>query len=229
MLVLWDLENQGSLDPIALRNRCTRLVPPPARCDFRAYACTSKLSKQQREKVSRGGWSLIDCPHKEAKQVADTRIVLDALIGQDGITLVSGDGDFAPLLFAIRGFGRDAWLLIDQKRPEVLHQDLLQACSRAFFVNEQDEEEDPSDQQLLVQAIQTATAHPSCGDDNGWCKKTNVGVNFHQLCQPNTESKADRKKRFREALCALSGDGVVHIKKDGGVEQLRLVKNVRGI
>mgnify|MGYP002635232291 CR=1 FL=1 len=63
-------------------------------------ASVDHLSSETRAACSRAGWTLVDTPSKNGKQSADAKIVMDILtLGKkDDVVLISGDGDFVPLL-----------------------------------------------------------------------------------------------------------------------------------
>lgn len=175
MLVLWDLENQGHLDPLRMRNQLMAEVEERQH-EYRAYSCAAKVSRETRDRLARSGWSLVDCPHKEGKQSVDTRIVFDALTRMRDVVLVSGDGDFAPLLFALRERGCVAWLAVDEQRAAIVHRDLLEACTRVVVLATHRLRDDGIDggsdepSAALLSALQTASP-----GEEGWCNVARWG------------------------------------------------------
>lgn len=99
--VYWDVENLpfSHMDPLTVRRAVLTAASRPVR-EFRAYASVDHLSSETRAACSRAGWTLVDTPSKNGKQSADSKIVMDILtLGKkDDVVLISGDGDFVPLL-----------------------------------------------------------------------------------------------------------------------------------
>ena len=208
------------ITPLALRDHVRTIVGPRRVRDYCAYANTVALSGTQREALSRAGWHLVDCPPKGGKQAVDLRIVLDAAFSTDDVVLISGDGDFAPLLCAMRDQGRVSWVLYDRARTQVTHAALLHAASHAMGMGD-DVEDAPRDPTLaLVDAVRASTP-----DSDGWVAATDVGCLFHKLVADHTSCKSQRKQHYREAVRNLVENGTMERRDDNGIVCLRMLES----
>lgn len=217
--VLWDFENMpfAHTTPLALREHVRAMVAPRRVRDYRAYASAVALSGAQREALARAGWHLVDCPPKGGKQAVDLRIVLDAAFTTDDVVLLSGDGDFAPLLCTMRDQGRVSWVVYDRTRTQITHADLLHAASHAIGMEDDGEEMPRDPATTLVDAVRASTP-----DAEGWVCATDVGCLFHKLVADHASSKAQRKQLFRDAVRQLVENGTVTRRDDNGVVLLRM-------
>lgn len=221
MRVYWDLENLpfSHTDPLSLRKAVTRHVSSEIR-EFRAYASVDQLSFERREACFRSGWTLIDTPTKQGKQSADARIVMDVLTSDPDqeVGLISGDGDYVPLLLTLSERGRRVLLVYDSTRRSVVHRDLLVATPEALAIEEnekeerregcveseeEEEEEEGREERMCRRSLSIFLKAMSVArrDEAGWVQATDVGEVFHKHFPHLT--KQTRKESFRKTVSHL--------------------------
>ena len=117
--VFWDYENislGARLTDAQLERLCARVRSFGRLIEARLYSDSTKktLPVKHRAMLERLGFSLIDCPTSDKKEMCDKKIILDACFfalpratrqQPTTVVLLSGDGDFAHLLMRLRSMG----------------------------------------------------------------------------------------------------------------------------
>ena len=205
MLVLWDYENVSfsGLTPLHVRSEVLKITDGCASSiQFNVYCDTEQMNKSQRSGFLRAGWSIIDCPHKKSKQTVDMKIIFDVLLNPTNIVLISGDGDFVPLICVIREKGFKVFLLYDAQNQQQVCADLILSADVSSGVNAQHKDEDDEavvdnctlDLELVFWAMS------KCKQDDGSASSTDVGELFHSATKGKYKDKTQRKQKFRAAV-----------------------------